>query len=82
MTAPGDHGGVVITLRDIYQQLVGLATRVDTALSRGDHHEEMLTDHESRLRSLERGRWPLASATALIALGSLAVAILVALYKK
>jgi hypothetical protein len=82
VTGPGDNGGVVITLRDIYQQLVGLSARVDTALSRSDHHEEQLTDHESRLRALERSRWPLASATVLIALGSLAVAILVALYKK
>ena len=76
---PGENGGVVITLRDIYQLVVGLATRVDTALSRSDHHEEQITDHESRLRALERGRWPIASATALIALAALVVTIV---YKK
>ncbi len=42
---------------------------------------DRLTDHEARLRTLERGRWPLASLTVLIALGSLALAA-VALYVK
>lgn len=85
-------GGVIITLEDIYRQLVALTSRVDTALSRHERVEQMvaehdtelrplagaaerLTDHEARLRVLERGRWPLASVTALIALGSAAVAL-------
>jgi len=89
MTTPG---GVVITLEDIYRQLVALTSRVDTALSRHERTEqvvaehdtelrplagaaERLTDHEARLRVMERGRWPLASVTALIALGSAAVAL-------
>lgn len=36
---------------------------------------DRLTDHEARLRVLERGRWPLASMTVLIALGSATVAL-------
>lgn len=91
------EGGVVITLADVYRQLVSLTTRVDAALARADQadriiaeHEaelrplagasEKLVDHEARLRIIERNRWPLASVTALVALASLAVAILVALY--
>lgn len=91
------EGGVVITLADVYRQLVSLTTRVDAALARADQadriiaeHEgdlrplagasEKLVDHETRLRVIERNRWPLASLTALVALASLAVAILVALY--
>ena len=35
---------------------------------------DRLTDHEARLRQLERGRWPLASLTVLFALGSFVVA--------
>lgn len=81
MTTPGDGGGVVITLRDIYQLVVGLTARVDTALARGTQHDEQLGDHESRLRALERSRWPIASVTVLIALGSLVIAA-VALYAK
>jgi hypothetical protein len=33
-------------------------------------------DHEKRLRSLERARWPLPSLAALLALASLVLAIL------
>lgn len=42
---------------------------------------DRLTDHEARLRTLERGRWPLASLTVLFALGSLVVAA-IALYAR
>lgn len=97
MTPQGD-GGVIITLADIYAQLVGLRERVDAALAKQDRAEqilaehdaelrplagaaERLTDHEARLRTLERGRWPMASLTVLVALGSLIVAIVVAVYR-
>lgn len=97
MTPQGD-GGVIITLADIYAQLVGLRERVDAALAKQDRVEqilsehdaelrplagaaERLTDHEARLRTLERGRWPMASLTVLVALGSLIVAIVVAVYR-
>lgn len=96
MSTP-DGGGVVITLADIYRQLVQLTTRVDSTLAKQDRdqqvlaeHEmelrplagaaEKLVDHETRLRSLERSRWPLASIAVLVPLAALAVAILVALY--
>jgi hypothetical protein len=92
-------GGVVITLADIYKQMVQLTTRVDTALARADqadriiaeHEAELrplasaatqLTDHEGRLRALERGRWPIASLTLVIALAGLGVAVAVALWGK
>lgn len=42
---------------------------------------DRLTDHEARLRTLERSRWPLASLTVLFALGSLVLAA-IALYVK
>lgn len=57
----------------------------------GEHDTELrplvgaadrLTDHEARLRLLEKSRWPMASVTALIALASLAVATAVALWGK
>jgi len=92
-------GGVVITLADVYRQMVSLTTRVDAALARADQadriiaeHEadlrplagahEKLVDHESRLRAIERSRWPLTSLTILIALASLGVAVAVALFGK
>jgi hypothetical protein len=90
VTPPGD-GVVVITLADIYKQMVELATRVDASLARQDQadriiaeHEadlrplagaaQQLVDHEARIRSIERGRWPLTSVTVLLAAASLAIA--------
>lgn len=43
---------------------------------------DRLTDHEARLRVLEKGRWPLPALTIVIALGSLGVAVAVALWGK
>jgi hypothetical protein len=98
MTNPHE-GGVLITLADIYKLVVGLAARVDTALSKHERTEqivaehdaelrplagaaEKLVDHEARLRSLERSRWPLASLAVLLPIAALAVTILIAVYKK
>lgn len=98
MSLPPD-GGVVITLADIYKQMVTLTTRVDTSLARQDRADQIIAeheadlrplagahdrivDHESRLRAIERSRWPLTSITILIALASLGVAVAVALFGK
>lgn len=64
MTVP--EGGVVITTTQMYQELRSLSdglVRVETKL---DGIAQGLTDlstdvadHETRLRALERGRWPL-----------------------
>lgn len=43
--------------------LVRIETKLDQVLGTG-------TDHEIRIRSLERGRWPLPALTVLISLGS------------
>jgi hypothetical protein len=99
MTLPPPETGVMITLADIYRQMVTLTSRVDTSLARQDQadrsiaeHEAdlrllagapaQLVDHESRLRAVERGRWPVTSLTVLIALAGLAVSVAVALAGK
>jgi hypothetical protein len=91
VTNPSE-GGVLITLADIYKLVVGLAARVDTALSKHERTEQIvaehdaelrplagaadrLVDHEARLRSLEKSRWPVQSVTILIALASAVVAL-------
>lgn len=52
--------------------------RVDGALAlvvqRSDQTDRQLADHETRLDSLERGRWPLAGVAALTSLSLLALA--------
>ena len=90
MTAP--ESGVVITLANIYKQIVTLTTRVDSSLARQEQAErtiaeheadlrklsgtaEKVIDHEARLRTIERSRWPLTSVTVILAAGSLAVAV-------
>ncbi|WP_398999066.1 hypothetical protein [Streptomyces sp. CBMA152] len=36
-------------------------------MQRGDQADRQLADHEQRLDTLERGRWPLPSVLALVA---------------
>jgi TolA-binding protein len=71
-------GPVTIGAREIYDELRSVSGKVDQLGSKVDQvasaHEDMradLTDHEARIRVLERGRWPLPSLAALIALASL-----------
>lgn len=75
-------GPVQIGAREIYDQLLQTDRKVDAVRSEvaqvARAHGELvadLTDHEARIRTLERGRWPLPSVAALIALASLIVAI-------
>lgn len=80
-------GGVVITAREIYDAVVRLTGRMDVLIEQHsamtqdlrDHEVRADTrhaDHESRLRSLEKARWPLPSLAAVVSLASLAVAII------
>lgn len=69
-------GGVVITSREIYDAVVRLTGRVDVLIAQSEEVRHDLQDHENRLRTLERARWPLPALSVLIALGSLSVAVL------
>lgn len=69
-------GGVVITSREIYDAVVRLTGRVDVLIAQSEEVRHDLQDHETRLRTLERARWPLPALSVLIALGSLATAVL------
>lgn len=83
MTDPhGPLGPVIITGREIYDQLVrvgdavnGLGTKVDRLT---DGHVDVrndLIDHETRIRGLERARWPLPSLAIVVSVGGLIFAI-------
>lgn len=80
-------GGVTITAREIYDAVVRLTGRMDVLIEQHnsmvqdvrDHEARADTrhaDHEARLRSLEKARWPLPSLAAVVSIASLAVAIL------
>lgn len=80
-------GNVTITAREIYDAVVRLTGRVDVlieqhnGLSRDmqDHEKAAAATHkdfETRLRSLERARWPLPSLAAAVSLAALVLTII------
>jgi predicted NAD/FAD-dependent oxidoreductase len=72
MTEP-PLGGFLITSRDVYDQLVKLTHAVQAM----EPNTEKLTDHEARLRSVERWRYALPASMASMA--SVLTAILAAI---
>lgn len=72
-----DQGPVVmIGLQQIYDKLVALERDVARLVDQHDGVRERLGDYETRIRVLERARWPLPAMAVLIALGSLGWAVL------
>jgi hypothetical protein len=55
---------VTISGRDIYDQIIGLRDDVRSLVQSNDAVQEQLSDHETRLRSVER--WKYAVPTALV----------------
>lgn len=70
--APG-----TITAADIYRELVGLQVRLAVIESQGTTSERIHSDHEQRLRSVERFRWVLFGASSAIGSGAGIVAALI-----
>lgn len=70
MSADTGTGGVVITAKDMYDQLVVLSGKVDAMASIVKTAVDGEVDHENRIRSLERWRYsqPASLAAALGAL--------------
>ncbi|MFI6534197.1 hypothetical protein ACIBHY_17180 [Nonomuraea sp. NPDC050547] len=83
MTQPDPLGPVQIGAREIYDQLLQTDRKLDkidgkveqVAQAHGELAKDM-NDHEGRIRVLERGRWPLPSLAALIALASLVLTLI------
>jgi hypothetical protein len=76
VTATDPLGGVQIGAREIYDEVKAVGSKLDRL---ADAHDEVRTDvadHEQRIRSLEKARWPLPSIAALVAVASLIVALL------
>lgn len=68
--------GVQIGAREIYDELKTVGVKVDHVSSQLDGVVQDVADHETRLRVLERSRWPLPSLAALVALASLILTII------
>lgn len=78
-----DPLGVIIGLKEIYDELKTVGGKVDRVLAdqeqtRSDVAEIRadLADKEARIRVLEKARWPLPSVAAIIAVTSLIIAIM------
>lgn len=76
-------GPVQIGAREIYDQLLrtdrkvdGIGGQVERVVAAQSELMQDLADHEARLRSLERARWPLPSLAALVSLVSVVLAVL------
>ena len=67
-------GGIIITSREIYDAVVRLTGRMDVLITQQTKTNEDLTDHETRIRSIERNRWPLPTVSVLVSLAALAIA--------
>lgn len=79
MTEPhmSDALSVAVELERLRGTMEAGFARVDGSLAllvqRSDQTDRQLADHESRLDTLERARWPLASVTALAAVSAIAM---------
>jgi hypothetical protein len=69
-------GGVTITAREIYDAVVRLTGRVDVLIEQQTQIARDVQDHESRIRTLERSRWPIPTVTALVAVAALVLQLI------
>ncbi|NEC63761.1 hypothetical protein [Streptomyces sp. SID9727] len=78
-TDPNNPVAVALELERLRGSLEAGFARADGQLAllvqRSDQTDKQLADHEARLDTLERSRWPLASIGALTATAALAVAV-------
>ncbi|WP_371579867.1 hypothetical protein [Streptomyces sp. NBC_01314] len=79
MVSNDERASVVLELERLRRAVdVGFATtRGDLALllQRADQTDKTLSEHEDRLDTLERSRWPLPSLAAVTSCAALAVAV-------
>jgi hypothetical protein len=71
---------VVITPTEVYAEVRATGDAVRQLAAKLDGVPQQLSDHETRLRALERARWPLPTIGALTGLGG-AVAAAIALFQ-
>ncbi|WP_338698641.1 hypothetical protein V2W30_20925 [Streptomyces sp. Q6] len=74
-----EQAGVALELERLRRSVdVGFATtqgNLALLLQRADQTDKTLDEHEARLDSLERARWPLPSLAAITSCAALAVAV-------
>lgn len=71
--------GVFISSAQMYQEMRSLhdaVTRVDSKLEALTGQTAQLSDHENRIRLLERGRWPLPTIAVLAGVAGAATGLI------
>jgi hypothetical protein len=68
MTAPLPAG--TVTIADLYRELTGMRADVTRALTRIEVIDSRDTDHEARIRILERFRYTLMGVAVVVGAGS------------
>lgn len=61
---------VAITTREIYDAVLKLTGKVEVVILQQAENNKDLADHETRLRDLERSRWPIPTVALLISLAA------------
>ncbi|MEH0428858.1 hypothetical protein ACH3XX_09795 [Streptomyces scabiei] len=76
---PPESTSIALELAELRRAVdVGNATtqgQLALLVQRTDQTDQKLADHEQRLDTLERNRWPLPTVTALTAIGALSVTV-------
>lgn len=80
MTQP--NGGFVVTpeqmytaIQDLRSEITKLGTKMDVYIAHDEETKKDVADHESRIRSLEKSRWPLPSLAAVISVLGVVLAL-------
>lgn len=68
---------ITITAREVYDAVIRLTVRFDVLIAQHSKTQAEVGDHEGRLRSLEKARWPLPSAALLLSLAAFFVPLFI-----
>lgn len=72
MTNPDPlFNGTTNIVKEIYDAVLRLTGRVETLISQHDETKMDVRDHETRIRQLESGRWPLPTLSVILAAAAL-----------
>ena len=69
-------GSVVIGPKEIYDAVQHVSSQMELMQQQMAEQGRRGDDHEARLRSLEKGRWPLPSLAVLISIASVVTLLL------
>jgi len=78
---PPELGPVVITAREVYDAVVRVSGQVALLDSKVTDIATDGRDFESRIRALEKNRWPLPALAVLVSIAAIIVSVLVAYHR-